>query len=232
MWPLYVYPPTPGIFLSHYSTLSSSDVVPPALRLIEQTQERHACTVRNLESELAYSAEALALKSNLLYSDLPKLPYHVMPDFNPPLIHRPGFHCLTYDLGIGPPLPKSLAIQLLHTAVEFAVLLRPYAMGVYRDAGIIWRAVLAAESPGHRRRTPSAEEVAAVVEKWADERAREGELEEWVAATERVIERLQEVVAGKDTPVVEVALGRWRWGAYASGVAGTERLVRRRVDGL
>lgn len=104
-------------------------------------------------------------------------------------------------------------------------------MGVYREAGTTRRAVLEAESPGNRRRTPSAEEVAAVVEKWSDERAREGELEEWVAATAKVVARLREAVAGKDTPVVEVAPGRWRGGAYASGVADPGRLVRRRVAG-
>lgn len=57
----------------------------------------------------------------------------------------------------------------LHTVVEFAVLLHPYPTGIYREAGIMWRAVLAAEWPGARRRTPSPEAVTAVVEKWADE---------------------------------------------------------------
>lgn len=97
-----------------------------------------------------------------------------MPHFHPPLTHRPGFLCHEYDLGVGPPPPKTLAIELLHTIVDFAALLHPYATGVYREAGIMWRAVLAAERPGATRRTPSPEAVTAVVERWADERAREG----------------------------------------------------------
>lgn len=162
-----------------------------------------------------------------------------MPNFHPPLIHRPGFLCLEYDLGVGPPPSKTHAIELLHTTVEFAALLRPYATGVYREAAIIWRAVLAVEGSGGRRRTPSPEAVAGVVRKWEDEPAREGELETWVAATAQVVSRLRAVVAGEDTLVREVAAARWRGGAYASGVAGLDAWVggqdlrlRRREGGL
>lgn len=196
--------------------------------MVKQTQGRHASIVGKLESELAFCAEALALKSNLLYSDLPKLPFHVMPHFNPPLIHRPGFLCHEYDLGVGPPPSKTLAIQLLRTVVEFAVLLYPYATGIYRESGIISRAVLAAERPGARRRTPSPEEITAVVKKWTDERAREGELETWIAAAAKVIGQVRVVVAGQDTPLLEVPAARWRGGAYASGVAALEECVSQR----
>lgn len=196
--------------------------------MTNQTLERHASIVRRLESDLAFSAEALALKSNLLPSDLPKLPFHVMPHFHPPLMHRPGFPRHEYDLGVGPPPPKTHAIELLRTVVDFAVLLHPYATDVHREAGIIWRAVLAAERPGARRRTPSSEAVAAVVAKWADERAREEELDKWVADAAMVVSRVQEEVAGRDTLVRDVPAARWIGGAYASGVRGPDWGVRRR----
>lgn len=211
---------------------SSSDHVPPAVRLIHETQRHHARLASELESELAYAAEALALKSNLLYSDLPKFPTNVMIHFNPPLIHRPGYLCLTYDLGVGPPPPKTLAIQLLHTAVEFAALLNPYAMDVYHESGIVFRALVAADGPHGLGRTPvwaPSEAVMAAIRKWSNRQEREDELEKWVAATARVVERLQEVVAGADTPVLEIAAAGWRGGAYASGVVDPGTLLRRRV---
>lgn len=131
-----------------------------------------------------------------------------MPHFNPPFTPRPGFLCLTYDLSVRPPLPKPLAIQLLYTVLKFAVLLRPYATGVYHEARIISRVVLAAESPGSTRRTSSSEAVTVVIQKWADQEAREGELEKWDTAAAQMIARLEKVIAGVDTPVVEVAATR------------------------
>lgn len=70
----------------------------------------------------------------------------------------------------------------------------------------MWRAALAADRPSVRRRTPSPE---AVGENWADEGAREGELEKWVADAAQVVSRLREVIAGRDTLVLQVAAERW-----------------------
>lgn len=186
----------------------------------------------DLESKLAYTAEALALKSNLLYSDLPKLPNNVMIHFNPPLVHRPGFLCHTHNLGVGPPPSKTVAIELLHEVVEFAQQLNPYARGIYRDSVIVLRLLLAVDQSRGLGRTPvwaPSEAVMAVVNKWSDEPERECELEQWVAATARIVGRLQQVVAGADTPVAMIRATRWRGGAYASGVADSSALVRRPV---
>ncbi|KAL0635413.1 hypothetical protein Q9L58_005621 [Maublancomyces gigas] len=156
----------------------------------------------DLETKLAYTAEALALKSNLLYSDLPNFLHHVMIHFNPPLVHCPGFLCHTYNLG---------AVRDRRDPASA----RDHARGLGRVP--VW--------------APS-EAVMAVVNKWSDQPERECELEQWVAATARIVGRLQRVVAGADTPVAMIGAARWRGGAYASGVADSGALVRRLVGSV
>lgn len=189
----------------------------------------------DLVTNLAYTTEALALKSNLLYSDLPKFPHNIMIHFNPPFVHRPVFHCLGYNVGVGPPPSKTIALQLLHEAAEFAQQLDPYARGIYRDSVILLRFLLLVDELRGLGRTPvwaPSEAVIAVISTWSDESEREGELEQWVAATARIVGRLQQVVDGADTPVVMIGAARWRGGAYASGVEDCGALVRRLVGSV
>lgn len=61
----------------------------------------------------------------------------------------------------------------------------------------------------------SSAEITAIVKQWADERAREEELEKCDCAVKKV-------GSAKNTPVVEVAARRWRESANTSGVAGPD----------
>lgn len=112
---LPVRPHHQAVHSTHYSRLSSSDSVPPAVRLIYQTQRRHARLASKLEGDRAYTAEAIALKRNPLYSDLPKFPHHLMRRFDPPhLLPRVPLSHVRFGRWPPPP-PKTLAIQLPHS---------------------------------------------------------------------------------------------------------------------
>lgn len=223
MWQLFAKIPTPSSQLS----TDNSDAMPTVaaeLRSLLETQCRHSRLAFRAEIKIADVAEALVLKKNMSYDDLPPLPYGTLTCFNPASILHPRFCCPNHESGIRQPLTNQPAITLLRTVLELALKIDAWARSISHDAGIVSSAVYSSERPRPwlgfgpvPTWTPDAA-LLEVVRRWSGSRDREDELEMWVDMVAQMSERVQEMIGGADILVFDRAHRGAKRDGWASGV--------------